>query len=671
MSGKAKNSSGYFRFLDFIIVVFFLSIAAFSVNLFRLDLLRTIDLLNVEPVGTVVVKKNTVQRRHSDRVLWDRLANESPVYIGDIIRVAEISAATLFVEDNSIDLDENTIIIITRSEDGRGIQIMLNGGSFSVAAGNNSNGINININGRQVQAGPGTVMSASLGTDGRMSVQVNEGGARFINTGAASREIRSGSTLDMNADGSEYLGRGAVVTQPAPNARYLKTSIEPLSVDFSWNRINLAANETLRLEISADRNFSSIKDRFENLDRRAQAQFDAGLWYWRLSFENTVLSTGRLTVADGAGLKLYSPAVNSLFQYKDEMPLINFQWEEAEEAVSYVIEINASPDFTNPQIRKYSSAAFMGEWSLGEGTWYWRVMPVFPPVFNGGTVFSNIAFFRIEQSDSKSENQNASLSQWLDEEASSFIDLPPELPPELIPQELSDAVAAATLPKISLTSPSQGAQIAGLTAMSQQTVFIWEADDKFASSRFVLSRNSDPLQGQPSRQILNPDRTVRVDQIGEGIWYWTVELRTESGLTVSAPPRRLQVLAIPLLSAPQNLRPANRTVFDHEQLISRATINFSWSAVRGANAYIFTLYQQTGSGRRQVVRETINGRTSYTLESLRVLDRGTFVWQVEAVSIGRNNVIDRRGRAAESTFVLDFNSPLPVQIEDTGILYGN
>jgi len=670
MGGKARKSFSYFRFSDFIVVVFFLSIAAFSVYLFRLDLLHTINLLNVEPVGTVIVKKNTVQRRHSDRVLWDRLAYESPVYIGNLIRVAELSAATLFVEGNSIDLDENTLIRITRSEDGQGIKIILSGGNISVAAGN-TNGIDIEINGRQVQAGPGTVLSASSGADGRMSVQVNEGQARFVEAGAPAREISSGSLVAMNADGSEYFGKGAVVTAPVQNARYLKTSIEPLPVDFSWNRINFAPNETLRLDISADRDFVSIRERFENLDASAQARFDAGLWYWRLSFENTVLSTGRLTVADGAGLRLISPAVNSLFQYQNETPLINFQWSEVEEAASYVVEVSASPDFTNPQIRKYTSAAFMGEWSLGEGTWYWRVMPVFPSVFNGRTVFSNASFFRIERSAGEPESQAVSLSQWLDEEASTFIDLPPELPPEIIPQELAEAVAAATLPNITLSSPAQGAQIAGLTAQRQQTVFSWEADKEFASSRFVLSRNADPLQGQPARQIRNPGRAIRIDQLGEGTWYWTVEVQTERGLTVSAPPRRLQVLPIPLFPAPQNLRPANGTVFGHERIRSGVTINFTWSAVRGANAYIFTLYQQTGSTRRQVVRTTLNGRTNYTLESLRMLDRGTFVWQVEAVLIGRNNVIEQRGRVGESSFVMDFNSPRPVQIDDTGILYGN
>jgi hypothetical protein len=667
MKNKTRRGSGYFRFFDFFVIVLFLSIAALSLDLFRDDLLLTVNLQNVEPVGTVVIKKNTVQRRHSDRVLWDRLAIESPVYIGDLIRIAEISAATLHIEDNSIDLEENTLIRITRAADGEGLQISLTGGNLSLSSGTESRGVNLDLNGKLVQAVPGTVMSAAAGADGRTSVQVSEGVARFIEEGRAARAISSGRAVFMNADGTERAERAVVVIQPVPNARYLKTTDEPLSVDFSWNRINLAPEQSLRLEISPDRNFTRISRAIENLNSQVQAQFDAGLWFWRLSFENTVLSTGRLTVADGAGVRLESPAVNSLFRYRDELPVLNFQWTEAEEAVSYVIEVCDTPDFVNPQIRRRSSTAFLTESSLGEGTWYWRVMPVFPSVFNGRAGFSTAASFRVERVSSNSAAlDEANLAGWLASQ-SPFAEPLPEIVPQ-IAEEISPSVI---LPQVNLTSPAQGAQIAGLTALRQQTVFRWDTGAQISRSRFILSRNANPLQGQPARVITNPGRTVRIDSLDAGTWYWTVEVQTADGFTASATPRRIVVQPIPLLPAPQNLRPARGTSYGFEELKTRRTITFGWSAVRGANAYIFTLYQQASSGRRQIISATVNSGTSYTLENLQVLDRGTFIWRVEAVNITRGNVIEQRGNAGENTFALDFQPPAPVQIEDTGILYGN
>ena len=178
----AKSAGAGFRLVDFFIIVIFLCIAAISVNLFRLDLLQTIDARNAEPVGIVVVKKNTVQRRLSDRVLWGRLSNESPIYMGDLIRVAEISSAVLNIDNNSIDLNENTLIRISRAEDGEGMQIILSEGNLSVAAGNEDRAITLELNGRQVQASQGTVINVAS-RESSVSVQVNEGTVQFIDRG--------------------------------------------------------------------------------------------------------------------------------------------------------------------------------------------------------------------------------------------------------------------------------------------------------------------------------------------------------------------------------------------------------------------------------------------------------------------------------------------------------
>jgi len=675
MKSKTRDS-GFFRLSDIIIIIVFLSIAAFSIEMFRSDLMQTFSLRNVEPAGTVVIKKNTVQRRLSDRLLWDRLAKQSYVYIGDIIRVAGLSAATLYIDDNSIDLSENTLIRITRAADGEGIQLVLSEGAVSLAAGTEGRSVSLDLNGVQVQAAKGTVLSAAASEVNGISVQVNEGNAQIVETSGTVREIYSGDVIAMDAEGTEQLTRAAVVIRPLPNTRYVNNTKEPLTVNFSWNRINLAPDERLRMEIAGDSNFIRVLGVIENIDSSAQAQFDTGFWYWRLFFEDTVLSTGSLTVADGSGPELQSPSFNSLFRYRDELPVLNFQWAGVEEAVSYIVEVSNTSDFSNAQIRRQSSAASITESGLGEGLWFWRVMPVFPSVFSGSAVYSATSFFSIEQipapvqtaasqtAAGTAAEEEVSLSQWLAAQAPSK-ELPPELPPEINP-----IPPPPPPPQITLSSPAQGARIVGLTALRQQTVFRWETDGEFAGSRFVLSRNANPLQGQTAREIQNPNNTAAVDSLAEGTWYWTVELRTASGVTVSAPPQSLQVLPIPLLPSPQNIRPVTRTILGLQEFRSQRTIDFSWSAVQGANAYIFTLYQQTASGRRQIIGQTIN-RTSYTLTDLRLLDRGTFVWQVEAVNIGRANAIEQRGAIGESTLIIDFPSSAPLQVEDTGILYGN
>ncbi|MCL2196666.1 MAG: hypothetical protein FWB77_03535 [Treponema sp.] len=109
----------------------------------------------------------------------------------------------------------------------------------------------------------------------------------------------------------------------------------------------------------------------------------------------------------------------------------------------------------------------------------------------------------------------------------------------------------------------------------------------------------------------------------------------------------------PPLSAPENMLPYKGYRFDIEGLRNQKNLRFNWSEVPAANAYIFSLYQQTVSGRRLITRTTVEYRTGWALENLNVLSRGTFIWQVEAIIKGRGGAIDRRGNQAESAFIVE------------------
>jgi hypothetical protein len=199
----STSSRRGFRPRDLIVIILFLFIAGFSLYLFRNDLLQNVNLRNVEPVGTVVTVKNTVQRRILNSVLWGRLSQEAPVYLEDLVRVGNASAATLLIEGNTIELSENTLIRITRSANGESLQISLNEGNVSIRSGRsgtNSGSIVLDLNGSLIQLMSGTVLSAISTRDG-VSVQVSEGTALFITSGQR-REISPGSTITFDANGN-------------------------------------------------------------------------------------------------------------------------------------------------------------------------------------------------------------------------------------------------------------------------------------------------------------------------------------------------------------------------------------------------------------------------------------------------------------------------------------
>ena len=154
MSAKTRKKRAIGK-VDLLVILLCLSGAAYFLNLFRLDLFAAISLQNEKPVGTILIRSNIVQRRMSNRVLWDRVRVDSPVYIGDLIRVADQSAATLDIAENQIDLDENTLIRIlaAANETEAAFQIELDSGSLSLSSGGSA-GLMLTIGKLQLNSGP-------------------------------------------------------------------------------------------------------------------------------------------------------------------------------------------------------------------------------------------------------------------------------------------------------------------------------------------------------------------------------------------------------------------------------------------------------------------------------------------------------------------------------------
>ncbi len=307
-----KKSNGKFRFVDFLVILLCLSGAVYSVNLFWEDLFQTLNDKNKTPIGSVSIKRNIVQRRMSDRVIWDRLIRESPVYSNDMIRVGDNSEADLHVGGNDITINENTLLRLRYDKETGEYQIELTSGNIGLVTNPKGNEVALNIMGRQVKAKPGTALNAAAGDNG-MALQVSEGSA-VIAEENQSRELDAGKAIAMDLSGSIRSAPSVFVIQPKPNALYRKSTSEPLNIDFSWNRINLQPDETLRLEAAEDQYFSRSVRALNGLNDSAQMALNAGLWNWRLTYNDgansVVLDSGRFTITDAKGLELLSPAKN-------------------------------------------------------------------------------------------------------------------------------------------------------------------------------------------------------------------------------------------------------------------------------------------------------------------------------------------------------------------------
>jgi len=865
MSNKERKPKGNKAagFADFFVVLFCLCGAGASLYMFQDDLFSTLRSFINLPAGIVDVKFNTVQRRFKDRVIWDRLNNESPVYDGDLIRVARLSGAVLTIDNNSVELGENTLIRIQKDSGAANIDFF--SGEINVKSSADSGMIFLSIGDKIVQASPGTVFGASSSEEG-IILRITEGTAQIVSGGQTS-SAPAGTIIVQDAQGNEMTNPMAVVTQPRPNAYYLKTGDLAFNLNFEWLKVNMQRTDMIRLEIAEDRNFTRLSHVLENLDTSAVVPVDAGLWHWRLLFQSTVLAAGRVTVTEAAAPELFNAVVSG--------PDAQLRWVEVDEAAGYLLQLSQFPDLYIPFISTQVQGTGFVIPDLDYGTWYWRVRPYFPSLYDGTADFSQISSFQVERSEGLSplslnvpahesiitqeearegiyfswsnsrdaasytiqistqsnlegpvvnrtlndnyfvygrdeasfvpgryywsvsytdargnlsppsqtrsfliteseiiqrlvfppdrynvedgqisdlrfswetnllsdrrlqvsesydflvplvdipvgENfyqglllpsgewywrisaRQSSMSQTVTTAPRRFTYLPP-VPPEEpssaqtdaaqiaveeTPASVSEtpapaaeapasaAAAPATPPaplRLRLVSPSQGSSIAGLTALRQPVIFRWECDEEIASSRFVLSRNANPAQGRPEVEILNPGRTVTVNRLAEGLWYWTVIAQSRDGRPItSATIGQLRVQPIPLLPAPANRQPETGYIIGEQELRQQRNIVFSWDAVEGANSYILTIFMETPSGRSQIFRTEAMRQLSFTFENLSLFDyTGSYVWQVEALYYNSQGVIEQRGRAGENSFTLNVPRPGRVQARDTGVLYGN
>jgi len=624
-----KTTSRDFRFVDILVILLCLFGAAYSFKLFWFDLFHTINSRNEKPLGIITFQDKTVKRQFRDSVRWDRLIIGAPLYAGDLVQVAEHSSLAFKQEDIEVKYTNYQMRRILPLADDGFPQFE---GNVIVTADADSI---YYLNSSRIEAGAGTVIKAEAGEDG-VKFQVLEGEEKVkIEKDGKIHELGTGGMINWDAAGNERKIPDVVVRQPLPNARYLKNSPQPFSTDFAWKRVNMDSTEALQLEIAEDSNFKRVVYTAKTLDENVPVSLDTvGPLYWRLSYTGSVLARGYFTVIESSGPVLISPVKDSLILYNDALPSLSFQWSEIKAASYYSLEVCETEDFTLPRLRKQVAANFFIDSSLGPGTWYWRVLPVFPAGFTGSAAYSSTGSFHIEQGN----------------RAGLIVPEPviPEIPPEL-----------------NLELPVLGATLSGLTALRQPTVFQWNYTGEISESRFVLSANPDPTVGKPAVERLNPGKTIRLDRLDAGVWYWTVEVKTPSGLKNAAEPRRLEVQAIPLLPVPGGRSPISGRRIGIEELRARQ-IDFKWNQVPGANGYIITIYRQDANGLRQIIRTEPINRTRWNLTDFSILDNGTFIWQVEAVN-SRNNTIEQRGRTADNVFILNIPRPVQPKIRSEGL----
>ena len=410
MKKKTRSRSRSSLLLPFIFTIFVCCVGAGTNSwLFYTSFFRALSKQNEQPIATITFKYKTAQRKFLDRVVWDRLRQESPVYNGDTIHTAALSEATIWFNDgNVMDLMENTMAQVFLREDNTAA-VELEDGYANVDSSDAENGMTLSSNGMQVSLNKGSSLSAGSSTkDGsgktNFSVQVLKGNAAVTNSSGAQVSIKQGEEVNLEGN-ARPVNPALTVYAPQRNEKVLYHEQGTTDVNFRWND----AFSSTMLQISQDKDYKNV---LYNLSSdglsETSIKLGAGTYYWKLdaaeegmneqqALDEGLIKSGKVQVIQSLPPAPVAPAENYSYGFRTRNPAVRIIWTESPYATTYRLEISRSPNMSNPVIEQRTSTTSSIISSLGAGTYYWRVTPYYTLNKVGFAAPSEVRSFNIER----------------------------------------------------------------------------------------------------------------------------------------------------------------------------------------------------------------------------------------------------------------------------------
>jgi hypothetical protein len=643
---KSKNlklENSWSRLFDGLVAALCIAGAALFIHYFQLDFNKTLSRQNEQPVGTITYKYKAVQRRFVDRVLWDRLQRESPVYDGDFIRTEDLSEATVFFSGGGIvDLAENSLIQIFAKDSlprldvsEGGVNVNAQNSDFVVSSGGNT-----------VKVDTGGIVSTRTGPEGQLGLWVSEGKAT-VSTPGGVHEASAGSAVSLNKDGAAESLPMTAVLSPRPGARLISNQQSGLPVEFVFKPINYSGERT-RLEISVSRNFETFEFARDLDANQVTVNFTPGVFWWRAypaqgGEAPSSAAAGKLSIHYSPAPALLTPTAAQLFTYKTDYPQLRFRWSEDSQenpASHYLLEIADNPALNNPQVRiqaRTSSALHSG---LGAGRWYWRVTPGFSAEYDGSPAPSSVSSFTIMQSDALPP---PSLMAPAPETVFSLDGEREDIWFSWKPGTEAEAYTIRISRSRDLTNPR-------ITETNKNTYYVYNAQNTALESGRYFWGVFGTIRGTDTQ--LSPVWSFIAGTVPPEAPATPAPVVSTAPVTAPSPPKAEPAPA-PAPVVPQ-VKPANNFVFRADHLRGASGIDFSWTP---AGNYTFTLFQE-GAAQRSILSTSVLG-DSFTLSDLTILSRGQYMWQIKA----GNRIV------AENRFTINIPPVRKLELRDIGTVF--
>lgn len=652
--------------------------------------------LNESPIATITFKYKSAQRKFIDRVLWDRLKQESPVYDGDTIRTAPLSEATIsFSDGNQVVLYENTLIQVFSQEEG--INLAFSQGDVSLTTTDVGSSMRLDTNVSSVQVNSGAAIFASEKED--FQVVVNEGTAQI---GESVIEKGQGKVVDKNGTSVDL--SGLIMNSPLPNQKILSHSKDQQIIKFEWTAQNIPEDTPVVLEIAQDKEFTNILSRYSNVNSTScSVLLGGGTYYWKLYTSEGTQIQSRLPIYVSVQPELIAPAENFNISYRTKKPSVRFMWTSDEYISYWQLEIADNKEFTNCEIVQRCTQPSSIISSLEKGIWYWRVKPYYTINNIGFDNISESGVFEIVQNaqlkptelflpknndlvNTKLEGNNQVYFSWKNNaEAVSYelvIADNENLTNPLFSGFTYDNYYSFDVIKNKLingkwywtvnytdnegnVSPDTEVRtFYGVDGeLQQRTIFppdgyslntdrtidiryTWKTNIPF-ETHYQIAKDID-FKDIIFDEVVNQN-TIKGKSLAQGEWYWRIIAKNDD-LTLQTHPKQIKV--VPYLNKAEVIEPLNQS-----RCVVRpmTPVNFKWQEVEGAHYYQIKLYDKN---KQTLLYEQNNIELTNVDINLENLPEDEYVWTIQAFAF-ETALSDRmRGMLSENTFWMKKLKPI-------------
>ena len=699
-------------FRDAFVVLFCLSAAAVFAYLFWQDLNTFTVRSDKAEIGFISLKQNVVQRKFDDRVVWERVTNETKLYYGDTIRTADLAEVTLVLGETKIQLGENTMIQLGSNEKGE-FQIAINGGDIQIDSGLGDSNIEVKLDdGSVVNVEAGSSLAAkSDSATGVHNVEVKSGSAQITTESGETAMLAYGDSVNVE-NGKEIQKNPVTVVYPPKELKLLNLRGTTMNVKFEWKTTD---GEDVILQTSRTRDFSVI-DTHKKLKSKDTATIPVsdGLVYWRAYTEATKDKSvdGRILMEKIEAIQGISPATASEFRYRTSLPRVSFRWTGNENAERYRLLVSSTPDMRSVVSDSEASGNFMTLDSLEAGTYYWQVTPYYGQNnigYDGGSEIYSFKVIRNEiirppELSAPAENAQIIYKEnittnfiWKSEVKNSSYELTLARDPSFItvvfsaitkenrfsrdftPSELRDGTyywkvlrksgdADDKTPESEIRSfkivryiPQDNKLVYPPENFSAEpskitsTAFMWKLADEYdnANSVAVLQISKNPSFSTIERELTTSAAFLDNISLPSGNYWWRVGVRVGEGAAIAFTQGRMFTVLSDLPS-PDILVP-----YPNQELMAynASPVTLSWSEVSGADYYSAKIYSKAGT----LIKSKDEIRSTSTDF---VLDEGEFTFSIQAVSEGEGG--SRAGTIASRTFTVRSPSVIVTQTPADG-----